>query len=269
MSANGRFVAFMSFASNLVAGDTNANSDIFVHDRLLGITKRVSVGPAGVEGNGISEWSEISADGNRVVFLSRASNFVAGDSLESSDVFVRDIRNATTICVSVDPSGLPGTGICGSGSISGDGLTVGFGSTSSSLVAGDTNHLTDIFSHSLVTGVTTRVSVSSSGVQGDQLSWYLTPGSLSYDGRYVAFKSAATNLVPFDLNGELDIFVRDQRLLTTTRVNVDAQGVEAFGGRSSTPTISADGRYVGFYSFANNLVPADGNSAADVFIRKL
>jgi hypothetical protein len=268
ISATGRYVVFGSHASNLVAGDTNAWSDIFLHDRSSGITSRVSLDSSGAQANNRSEYPEISAAGRRVVFESWASNFVASDTNGSPDVFVRDLLSGTTVCASIDPSGIPGNGGCSYPSISGDGRVVGFASGASNLVAGDTNQLFDAFVHVLATGVTTRISVSTGGVESNALSQFHSPGSLSFDGRLVVFKSPANNLVLNDTNGEQDIFLRDCILGTTTRVNVDSQGAQA-QGRSSQPVISADGRFVGFYSFAANLVPGDTNGEPDVFLRRL
>jgi hypothetical protein len=268
LSANGRFVSFDSRSTNLVPGDTNGGSDVFVHDRWTGITTRVSVDPAGAQADNHSEYSEICADGSRVVFESWAGNLVAGDSNGAPDIFVRDLVAGTTLCASVDPSGVPGSGGCSYSSISGNGRVVGFASWSPDLVAGDTNHLTDVFVHDLATGLTALASVSSSGIQGNGISVLHTPASLSHDGRFVAFKSFASTLVPGDTNGMQDIFLRDCRLGTTTRVSVDSQGLQA-NGPSSQPAISADGRTVGFYSSAFNLVPGDTNATLDVFVWRM
>ena len=269
ISATGRYVAFDSLATNLVPGDTNGWQDVFVHDRLLGTTTRVSVDSSGAQGNDASNYPGISADGKRVVFDSRSNNLVAGDTNGSVDIFVHDLTSGVTLCASVDPTGLPGNSGNGYTSISGDGRVVAFTSGSTNLVLGDTNKTGDVFVRDLVTGQTTRVSVSTAGVEGNGFSTIQTATTLSFDGRFVAFKSLATNLVPNDTNGMQDVFLHDVRLGTTTRMNVDSQGNQALGGTSSTPAISTDGRFVGFYSFAANLVPGDLNGQADVFLRRL
>ncbi len=269
LPADGRFVVFQSLASNLVAGDTNGQMDIFLHDNASGVNRRLSVNAAGVQGDDMSEYPSVSADGRRVLFLSRASNLVPGDLNGASDVFVRDLVSGTLSCVSVDPNGFPGLGTCGYASISGDGQVVAFGSGAPNLVPGDSNGVMDVFVRKLVSGTTTRINVSSAGVQATGgMSQIHSIGALSYDGRYVVFKSAANNLVANDTNGAQDIFLRDCRLGITTRENVDSFFAEA-NGTSSQPAISADGKHIGFYSYATNLVFGDLNWAPDVFVRSL
>jgi hypothetical protein len=266
-SATARFVAFHSLATNLVTADTNGWADVFVHDRTSGVTTRVSVDSTGVEGNNLSEYPSISADGRYVLFQSRASNLVPGDANGVVDIFVRDRVLGTTTCVSVDPAGVPGNLGCGYSAISGDGRVVAFMSAASNLVPGDTNQRTDVFARDLAAGLTDRVSVSTAGVEGNNLSQVRSPTALSYDGRFVAFKSDANNLVPGDTNNEQDIFLRDRLLGLTTRMSVSSSNAQA-AGRSSQPTISSNGRLVGFYSFASNLVPGDTNAVPDVFVRR-
>ena len=268
LSGSGRHVVFYSFASNLVPSDTNRAGDVFLHDRVLGTTTRVSVDSTGVPGNGDSTYPSISFDGTKVAFESGASNLAPGDMNGSVDVFVRDLTTGITVCASVDPSGVPGEGGCVYSGISGDGRAVAFGSWSSDLVAGDLNDRTDVFVRDLVAGITERVSVGPGGAEGHGISQVLTPAPLSYDGRFVAFKSTADDLVTGDTNRAQDVFLHDRSLGRTVRMNVDSQGAEALGW-SSQPTISADGRFVGYYSFAPNLVPGDTNGEPDVFLRRI
>jgi Tol biopolymer transport system component len=203
ISGDGRYVAFASRASNLVAGDTNGSDDIFVRDTVNATTTRVSVGIAGVEGNNNSFRPSISGDGLFVAFGSRASNLEVGDINGSDDIFVHDTVTATTTRVSVDSLGVEGNNNSFRPSISGDGRYVAFGSRASNLVAGDTNASDDIFVHDTVNMTTTRVSVGSAGVEGNNNSFR---PSISGDGRYVAFGSHASNLVAGDTNGSDDIF---------------------------------------------------------------
>jgi hypothetical protein len=262
ISADGRFVAFWSYASNLVPGDTNVRDDVFVHDRATGQTSRVSVDSAGVQGNSGSEASSISADGRFVAFKSLASNLVPGDTNGWPDVFVHDRLTGQTSRVSVDSAGVQGNFDSYEPSISADGRFVAFYSIASNLVPGDTNGNWDVFVHDRATGQTTRVSVDSAGVQGNSSSYY---PSISADGRFVPFFSHASNLVPGDTNASPDVFVHDRSTGTTTRVSVDSAGVQ---GNSSSyyPSISADGRFVAFFSHAGNLVPGDTNASPDVFV---
>ena len=262
ISGDGRFVAFASDSDDLVSGDTNLVRDIFVHDRVTGVTERVSVSTAGVQGNAMCDFTAISGDGRWVVFESDASNLVAGDTNGFTDIFVRDRLTGQTFPVSSDPGNFQGNGRSYRPSNVSNLPSVAFTSDASNLVAGDTNGFADIF----VSGENIElelVSVSSSGVQGngdcDERS------AISTDGRFVAFSSAADNLVSGDGNGVNDIFVRDLLTEVTTRVSVDSSGIEA-NGQSLAPYVSADGRFVSFTSFASNLISGDTNNKADVFV---
>jgi Tol biopolymer transport system component len=265
ISADGRYIAFRSNASNLVPGDTNGTEDIFVRDRQTNTTTRVSVASDGTQGNDFSDNPSISADGRYVAFESYASNLVPGDTNATYDIFVRDRQTNTTTRVSVASDGTQGNNGSSYPSISADGRYVAFASIAGNLVPGDTNGLYDIFVRDRQTNTTTRVSVATDGTQGNDYS--LNP-HISADGRYIAFESAASNLVPGDTNGTNDIFVRDRQTNTTTRVNVASDGTQG-NGYSAFSSISADGRYVAFASYANNLVPGDTNGAYDVFVATL
>jgi Tol biopolymer transport system component len=263
LSADGRYVAFASDATNLVAGDTNAREDIFVRDRHTGTTYRVSVSSTGAEADGYSYSPSISDDGMYVVFESDATNLVAGDTNAARDVFVRDRAHGTTYRVSRDSAGAEGNGVSENAKISADGRYVAFHSSATNLVAGDTNAVRDVFVRDRTTGTTTRASKDSAGAEGDDQS--LVP-SLSADGRYVTFYAAASNLVAGDTNGKYDVFVRDRTTGTTTRASKDSAGAEG-NGDSSLPGISNDGRYVVFASLATNLVAGDTNGVKDIFVR--
>ncbi|GAG36814.1 unnamed protein product, partial [marine sediment metagenome] len=192
ISTDGRFVAFVSAASNLASGDTNGQSDVFVHDRQTGATERVSVDSAGSQADGGSETPAISADGRFVVFVSAASNLVPGDTNGQSEVFVHDRQTGATEQVNVDSAGNQADGSSEAPAISGDGRFVAFVSAASNLVPGDTDGQTEIFVHDRRTGATERVSVDSAGNQGDDGSG---APAISADGRFVAFASTGTNLV--------------------------------------------------------------------------
>ena len=263
-SADGRFVAFSSAAPNLVPGDTNNRSDVFVRDLSTNTTTRVSVDSAGNQGNDFSNRPSISGDGRFVAFASPAANLVPGDNNNSQDIFVRDLSTNTISRVSVDSAGNQAIGNSFVPSISADGRFVAFGSNAPNLVLGDTNNNEDIFLRDLLTNTTTRVSVDSAGNQGKSGSY--SP-SISADGRFVAFESNASNLVPGDTNNLDDIFVRDLLTNTTTRVSVDSAGNQG-NNHSRDPFISANGRFVAFTSFASNLVPGDTN-LIDIFVRDL
>jgi Tol biopolymer transport system component len=265
ISADGRFVAFASDATNLVPGDTNGKSDVFVHDRQSGTTERISVDSTGLQGNGNSYQPSISASGDSVAFLSYATNLVGGDTNFSADIFVRDRQNGTTERVSVSSAGAQGLGTSVQPSISADGRYVAFHSVCANLVGGDTNDFGDVFVRDRQNGITERVSLSTGGLQGNQSSGYHGV-AISADGRCVAFQSDASNLVAGDTNGHSDIFVHDRQSGTTERVSVDASGAQG-DLDSSYGSISATGRFVAFDSGAGNLVAGDTNGVLDVFLR--
>jgi len=266
ISADGRFVAFNSFANNLVTGDTNGTFDIFVHDRLTGQTTRVSVASDTTEGNGSSQNPSISADGRFVSFESNASNLVGAgnDNNGRSDIFVHDRLTGITTRVSVTSEGTPSNGGSFNPSISADGRYVAFVSDAQNL-GNDNDVYFDVFVHDRVTGETTRASVDSSGNRANNSSGNLT---ISADGRFVAFDSLASNLVENDTNGLFsEVFVHDRQTGITTRVSVASDGTQS-NGISGQPSISADGRFVVFYSEADNLVPDDipGSNYRDIFV---
>lgn len=265
ISANGNLVAFDSDAGNLVSGDTNLVMDVFVRDRQIGTTERVSVGPGGAQGNGLSRFCSISANGRYVAFFSDATNLVSGDTNARSDVFVHDRQAGTTECASLDSSGAQGNGPSWYPSISADGRYVVFLSLASNLVGGDTNGRWDVFVRDRQNTTTERVNVDFAGGQGNLDSGL---ASISGDGRFVAFRSLANNLVSGDTNGKWDIFVRDRQNGTTERASVDSNGAQG-NMDSDFPAISADARFVAFMSLASNLVSSDTNGVADVFVRDL
>ena len=282
ISADGRYVAFTSGSSNLVAGDTNGFDDVFVHDRLTGETTRVSVASDGTQGNGDSALGGISAEGRYVAFTSSSTNLVDGDTIlcywryikyNCSDVFVHDRVTGETTIVSVASDGTQGNWNSYATSISADGRYVVFGSDASNLVVGDTNFCftsgitsfgcPDVFVHDRWTGETNRVSVASDGTERSRWS---TSGSISADGRYVVFNSFAS-FVAGDLNDNLDIYIHDQLTGETTWISVASDGNQG-NGNSFSNSISADGHYVLFDSESSNLVPGDANNVKDVFVRE-
>lgn len=206
ISADGRYVAYESFSSNLVPGDTNGGYDIFVYDRVAHTQERISVTSAGREGNGASFAPTISSDGRFVAFDSVATNLVGGDTNEKYDVFLRDRKAGTTVRVSVDGAGKQVVGDSGLASISGNGRYIGYHSFASTLVPNDRNGARDAFRYDRVTGAVVRVSVTDAGADAAGTSG---APSLSADGTKVAFDSFAPNLAPADTNKTDDIFVRE------------------------------------------------------------
>ncbi len=167
LSADGGYVvAFESFADNLVPDDSNATADVFVHDWNKNQHTHVSVSSTGKQANGQSGDPALSANGRSVAFSSLASNLVANDKNNARDIFVHDLQTGATSRVSVDSTGKPGNGDAYGPAISADGNLVAFCSLASNLVPGDSNGMADIFVHDRQTGQTTRVSLSTGGVQG-------------------------------------------------------------------------------------------------------
>jgi len=266
MSAHGRFVAFTSLATNLVPGDTNGRPDVFLRDRATGHSGRVSVGPGGRQADGPSGRPDVAPSRPVVVFESEASNLVAGDTNQASDVFLRNLETGLTRRLSTGPGGRQGDAGSGLPAISADGRFVAFTSFASNLVPDDPNGVDDVFVRSLRTGITRRVSVATDGTRGNADGHYLP--AISARGRFVAFASTSPELVRGDRNGSTDVFVRDRWAGTTRRVSIGARGVES-DGSSFSPAISGDGRLVAFASGATNLVAGDTNGATDVFVRNL
>jgi Tol biopolymer transport system component len=272
ISRNGKFVAFTSIASDLVAGDGNGVFDVFLRDLDAGTTERVSVDSTGADSNGSSSEAAVSADGRYVAFSSYASDLVPGDGNGTSDVFVRDRVENTTTRVSVDTAGGDPNQFSTEPAITDDGQTVAFSSIASDLVANDNNvclselgpySCRDVFVRDVDQGTTTRVSVDTNGRDANRDS---SNPSISADGQVVAFISNATDLVPNDGNGDVDVFVRDLTAGTTARAAAIDGGDPDFP--SGGPSLSGDGRALAFDSFATNLTVSDDlNNTTDVFVR--
>lgn len=261
VSANGRFVAFESVASNLVRGDTNGLFDVFVRDQRTGTTRRVSVGRHGTEPNGSSYGPAICANGRFVVFDSDATNLVNGDTNGMTDLFVWDRWRGTTRRVSVGRHGAQADGFSYGPSISANGRLVAFRSDASNLVRGDTNGLFDVFVRDRWRRTTRGVSVGSHYFDGA-----FSPPAISANGRFIAFDSDRSD-VPGDANAALDVFVRDRWTGTTRLVSVGNDGL-AFDYDSYAPAISANGRFVAFRSDAANLSGAiEPGLQVDILLR--
>ncbi|MBI5137671.1 MAG: PD40 domain-containing protein [Nitrospirae bacterium] len=262
ISADGKYVAFASLASDLVAGDTNGVADIFLRDTLAGTTTRISVDTAGTDANGPSRAPAISADGGLVAFESDASDLVTADGNAVADVFRRDTVSATTARVSVDTAGTDANGPSRAPAISADGGLVAFESDASDLVTGDGNAVADVFLRDTASGTTTRHSVNDLGGQANQPSRH---PALSGDGTVLAFVSGASNLVDDDSNGTAidDLFLRYPATATTVRVT-DGRFGQA-NGASAAPVLNTDGTVLAFESAAFNLVTNDTNGLVDLF----
>lgn len=262
ISRDARYVAFSSGATTFDATDANGIYDVYRHDRVTGTTIRVSVDSSGADADGLSTPYGISDDGNLVLFISRATNLVPGDTNLDDDAFVRDVAAGTTERVTVDSSGGESNGHCFDAAMSGDGRYVVFSDNGTNLVSGDTNLTTDVFLRDRSSGTTTRVSVKSNGVEADDFS--LKP-AISRDGSFIVFESPAQNLVGKDPYPYLDIFMRDVAAGTTSQISLQPNGQRPLGD-SWAPTISDTGDRVAFISAAPDLVDGD-HSGWDVFVR--
>lgn len=211
ISGDGRYVSFTSFASNLVPNDTNLKNDVFVRDRLLAQTRRPSSNLSGASGNQESGGNKISLDGHFIVFDSLASDLVAGDTNNMSDVFVYDQQSQTVTRVSIGANGVQANGDSDSARLSSDGRYVIFSSTATNLIPNDTNGVRDVFLRDLQTGEIIRLSIALDGSGANGNSY---PEAFSADGRYVLFNSEASNLVPNDTNGVRDLFLYDRNAAT-------------------------------------------------------
>lgn len=269
ISADGRWIAFSSVETNLMAGTRNPGENIFVYDRQMGRIELVSQTSEGIPGNGASQSPAIAADGRWLAFSSSAENLVGTEGQAGTFIYDRQTGKAEY----VGPGGMP--------DISSDGRWVAFSSNANHLVPDDSNecsnpqfgphNCSDIFVYDGQTLQMERASVAGDGSQSNGESF--NP-SISADGRFVAFASDAANLVADDTNACrpnrfvatcFDIFVRDRLRGLTERVSVASDGVQA-NHDSRWPMISADGRWVVFVSRASNLVADDTNELPDVFV---
>ncbi len=265
ISGDGGTVVFTSAASNLVSGDNNFRSDVFRYTLADHTLSRVSLGSSGIEANDASFSPDVSSTGDRIVFVSRASNLVKGDDNGRDDVFLRDETRGETLRLSVAVDRGATNGASFDPAISGDGQWVVYASDASNVIADDTNGTTDLFMVA-ATGTT----------PGQRLQGSAPPDGpshdpdIGFDGRRVVFSSHATNLSAADVNGMGDLFLyeRDQtgecRLLSFDRDGGSANGA------SADPALSADGRFVTFLSRATDLdnpgiITVDSNESPDLF----
>lgn len=264
ISGDGRYVAFASTASNLVPGDTPSTSDVFLRDVVAGTTTLVSATTAGLPAGEESAWPSISDDGRLVAFHSRSDDLVPQDGNGDMDVFVRDVVAGTTTRISAPVDGAPDGGGGRVPDIGADGTAVAFHSGAGDLVAGDTDDgLADVFVWHR--GVVVKASIGHDGQPANEGGG---APSISGNGRYVAYATFSTNMVPGPQNAYDDVFVTDVVTGTTRLVSVGVGGVPS-NNESGDPSISADGRLVAFTSYATNLVPGPGahGSRSDIFVR--
>jgi T5SS/PEP-CTERM-associated repeat protein/predicted outer membrane repeat protein len=263
-SDDGHCVAFSSYASNLVSGDTNNTSDVFVRDLESGTTGRISVDSEGVEADSASytpDLAALSADGRYVLFYSYASNLVPADTNGKCDVFVHDRHTGGTSRVSVAADGVEGNGNSYAIAIASNARYILFRSFANNLVPGDTNDAGDVFLKDISTGSVERVNLTESGAP---FAYGSNGGaSISADGRYVVFEG------PYVPPAPTQLFVRDRLAGTTSLISLNAAG-EPMNQHAFRPHITSDGRFVAFYTLADNMVPGvSSNGLRQVYVRDL
>jgi subtilisin family serine protease len=261
---NGNIIVFTSAASNLISNDSNSATDLFLFNRTTEEMRRIATSDPANSSFSPSK-PRISGNGKTVVFASEASHLVAGDTNSSTDIFVYDVVSGITKIVSHTFDKLPANGASSSPVISGDGKTVSFVSTASNLVPGDTNGLADLFVVDLESETIQLVSKAQDGQLANQSmpTDNSVVSSVNYDGSKIAFVSSASNLVPGDSNGVSDVFMFNRNQGQMTRMNLGEFATEA-NGVSYRPSISSDGRYVGYISSASNIVSTIQTPAAQV-----
>lgn len=275
VSDDGCIVVFQSDATNVVPNDTNGTTDVYVYDCNTDLIKRVSEDLSGVEGDLRSHFAGVSGDGEYITFASTATNLDPTKISPYKEIFLARRDGSSMVRVSLDFNGNDSNGDSQEPVVSDDGRYVAFYSSASNLVPNDTNGHDDAFVYDSSTGIIERVSVDSSGTQGDGQGFSGRGGataiSISDDGRFVAFESYFPNLVSNDTNGTEDVFVHDRLNGTTSLVTITEDGIQPDLGTSwyEYTEISADGRYVAFSSPATNLVPNDTNNERDFFVRDM
>lgn len=271
ISADGRYVLFTSFATNLSPQDTNPAGDVYRFDRRTRQCVLVSVTPSGAAGNGASDAGAISADGRIAVFASYATDLAGAPLQGHRHLYARDMQTGVTTQLDVSATGVSGDNSVSASrmDVSDDGRHVAFASQAGNLVSGDTNGVNDVFVHDRQSGGTRRVSVDSTGTQGDYAS--LDP-AISADGRYVAFASNSVLDVNVE-SGWQQIYRHDTANGETCHVSVSnpmvSPGYFSANQHCLWADISDDGQIVAFVTTASNLSALDTNGAADVYVRNV
>lgn len=266
ISRGGRYVVFRTDATNLVAGvdaEFRGGFGAYIRDRQVGATTRVDIGLGGAEpDDGIQSLYGISGDGRYVLFSSSSTNLVARDDNGRPDLFLRDRRAGTTTIVSLTDGDQPIEGGAGNATISANGRFVVFISSAPGAAPGPSSTRPQVYVRDRQAGTTRLASVSGTGRPSNLGS---DDPFVSDNGQIVVFSSQATNLVPGDTNDDEDVFVRNLRLGTTTRVSVGPGRVQA-NLNSIAAGISADGRLIAFFTAATTIVRGDTNGKSDVFV---
>lgn len=261
ISSDGRYITFQSSATNLVPGDTNTLSDVFVYDRIAHSIERVSVGPSNTQSDDQSLNPVISGDGRFVAFESFATNLVAGDTNGQADIFVYDRVAKTTERVNLSTTGLQANNFSARPSLSADGRYVAFESSATNLASNADNGQSNIYVYDRLAKALDWVSATGTGGAGNSAS---TAADISGDGLTVAFQSNASDLVSGDTNGTQDVFVFDRGARQLRRISRNFDGTQATGN-SFEPAVNANGRFVAFAA-TSSLQPGDTNNQTDVYV---
>lgn len=261
MEGTGRYVVFSSEADNLISGDSNGFSDIFLFDRFNNKILKISFGAGKTQANGNSFNPSLSKNGRYIAYESDADNIVASDTNLVRDIFVYDIQGQSTLRVSLSTGKTQANSTSQNAMISGDGLFVVFESDASNLVGSDNNTASDIFLHNLSSSTTTRVSVKSNGNQATGES---RNSKISENGQFIVFQSDAFDLINSDTNSVADIFLHDTNTSATIRVSISSAAAE-LAVESTNPNISPDASIIAFESASNTAVINDTNEVVDIF----
>jgi Tol biopolymer transport system component len=263
ISDNGRYVAYNTEDRYLLGPDKMACCQVIRYDRRTKVKEVVSVNRKGSPVRGGGNEPVMTADGNLVAFWSSSPRLVRDDPRDFRDVFVRDMTKGKTTLISRTPDGKPANGDSFMPSISADGTRIAYASAATNLASGDTNQVIDVFLYDAKTGKTTLIS---RGLNGKSALGESLQPEISADGSHVVYSSSADNIVDGDHNGLDDVFSYDIAAKTTQIMSVAEDGTAANGG-SFNPSVSGDGLFVTFWSFASNLAPNDKNEQGDVFVR--
>jgi hypothetical protein len=263
ISADGRYVVFISQADDIVQNDNNGYADTFIRDRWRGTTALASVNEEGDQANLSSRFAALSLDGQYVIFSTASSNLVDDDRNQTHDVFVKNMRNGEVSLVSIASDGTQGNDRSGEAphQASAQASVIAFESKASNLVSNDTNKRIDVFVHDRETATTSRVSV---GPRNEQARLQSSLGGMSADGRFVTFTTAAYSFEDgFDENSY--VFLRDLHKNTTTLVSLNNKGERPNrgAGRSS---LSATGRFMAFPSSSTNLDDRCTDGTAQIYV---
>ncbi|MEM7563119.1 MAG: hypothetical protein AAF353_08740 [Pseudomonadota bacterium] len=275
MTPDGQWVVYSSYASDLVATDTNANSDIFLYSTMADSVSLVSINLAGTDsGNGGSELERphvITNDGRYIVFGSTASDLITTDANGFRDVFLRDLMSGTTTRISEDSMNVGFTGNSGTAVISADGSRIAFGSFGANVTAlPDANGTGDYFAYEVSSGDIEMITVNAAGTAAGTGGSDASDVRISDDGRYFAFESGKTDLVNLtDTNGVRDAFLRDLETGVTTLLSRRADGTATANDLSKNIQINHDASVVVYQAGASDIVTDTDNNGMgtdDVFV---